>query len=145
LNWFIATGISNHQRGCAIDVSLARVIDQAYASAGQYRYLTVNEFSLYEMPSPMHELSVKAAIYRRPVSSDSATAWQNATWSDGMAANEAAQNLQKYCTDAGLTPLSSEWWHFNDLTTRATIPSNSMGDYVLSECVSVLPVQPQEG
>jgi D-alanyl-D-alanine dipeptidase len=145
LNWFIATGISNHQRGCAIDVSLARVVSQEYASAGQYRYVTVTEFSIYEMPSAMHELSVKAAIYRRPVSSDSATAWQNATWSEGMAGNEPAQNLQKYCTDAGLTPLSSEWWHFNDLATRATIPSNSMGDYVLTECVSELPAQPTEG
>ncbi len=139
LTWFISTGISNHQRGCAIDVSLAKVVKREYAAAGQFRYGAVTEFSFYEMPTPMHELSAAATIFTRAIASDSATAWQNATWSNAMSGSEPAQNLQRYCTDAGLTPLASEWWHFNDLETRASIPSNSMGDYILTECLSAVP------
>jgi D-alanyl-D-alanine dipeptidase len=144
LTWFISTGISNHQRGCAIDVSLARVDRREYATSGQFRYLTVPEFTFYEMFTPMHELSAAATIYTRAIDSGSATSWQNATWSQAMAGSEPAQALQRYCTDAGLTPLASEWWHFNDLETRAAVPSNNSGDFVLTECFSAVPVLADE-
>ena len=40
---------------------------------------------------------------------------RQAELSASMAASEPARGLQRYCTGAGLTPLASEWWHFNDL------------------------------
>jgi D-alanyl-D-alanine dipeptidase len=56
-----------------------------------------------------------------------------------MRGNDAAQRLQKYCTDAGLTPLASEWWHFNDLYTRQLVTNTGTGDFVLTECLSIPP------
>lgn len=54
--------------------------------------------------------------------------------------NESAIFLQQYCTNAGLSPLASEWWHFNDLATLELIRNNgNMGNYYLSTIVSSVP------
>lgn len=54
--------------------------------------------------------------------------------------NEAAIKLQNYCSNAGLTPLASEWWHFNDLAARDTTSNNnSKGQYTLTELYSLSP------
>lgn len=34
---------------------------------------------------------------------------------------EDALRLKRYCTQAGLSPLASEWWHFNDLEAKEAI------------------------
>jgi D-alanyl-D-alanine dipeptidase len=89
------------------------------------------------MPTPIHELSAAAVVFAYPVSS-SLTGWQGVALSEGMKESPAAQSLQKYCTDAGLTPLASEWWHFDDLHTSKNI-TGSTGAYYLMECFSVAP------
>ena len=92
------------------------------------------------MPTPIHELSKAAATFVKPVASHSPTAWKSAGMMDSMAENEPALALQTYCTGAGLTRLTSEWWHFNDLDTRTLVLENlSTGGYKISQCLSVAP------
>ncbi len=138
ISWFIATSASNHQHGYAVDMSLARVGSVRECLSGTYRYIRVETSKLYDMPTAMHELSRAAATFTTPVSSNSETAWRSAVLAPTM--NEPAIGMQRYCTDAGLTPLASEWWHFNDLTTRAGVLSNlGNGDFFITRCRSIAP------
>ena len=92
------------------------------------------------MPTAIHELSMAAATFTQPVGQHSDTAWRRATLSPTMAANKPALALQRYCTEAKLTPLASEWWHFNDLQAFNEVGSySSKGDYVITECLSMAP------
>jgi len=118
---FIAYGISNHQMGYAIDTSLGNIIGTDYIVTGKYKYPKYNYIE-HIMPCQIHELSVKATLANA----------KN---------NKYAQNLQKYCKDAGLSPLSSEWWHFNDETANAGIPGGkrSDGKYFITELYSISP------
>ena len=133
--WFINTGVSNHQKGLAIDVSLAKVIDTSKDQIGDYEYQKIEEYEEYEMPTPMHELSVLAVRFTVPISSASKTAWQTATFTDSM--NTPVKELQTYCTDAGLTPLASEWWHYNDLDSVSE--ENGTGNFYITEIYSQVP------
>ena len=137
-NWFIATSISNHQMGYAIDVTLAKITEQQEFVIGDYTATAVTGYTEYTMPTTIHELSMASATFTRPVKSSSPTAWLQANLADTM--NEAAILLQRYCTDAGLTPLASEWWHFNDLDARfATEDNSSKGEYLLDATMSEAP------
>ena len=136
--WFISNGYSNHQKGFAIDVSLGKVWDTEVQQCGSYSYLRITDYSLYEMPTQMHELSMAAATFTAPVAVNSATAWKSAQLAEGM--NEPALGLQRYCAGAGLTPLASEWWHFNDLETRAKVLERSgTGGFEIKVCLSSAP------
>jgi len=140
ISWFIATGASNHQQGYAMDVSLAKVTKAHAARIGGYSYVQVDEYEEYAMPTPIHELSMAAATYTKPVAIFSDTAWRKATLAPAMAANQPALALQRYCTSAKLTPLASEWWHFNDLLAqRQTKDWPSRGDYQVRDCRSAIP------
>ncbi|MBM6977329.1 M15 family metallopeptidase [Intestinimonas butyriciproducens] len=140
LSWFISTGISNHQKGYAVDVSLARISAAETRQTGGYRYLRVTEYQLYDMLTPIHELSCSAAIFTAPVNSYSATLWKSAEQTPAMAGSAPAQGLQGYCTGAGLTPLASEWWHFNDLNTYQRISDNQgTGGFTITQCLSRTP------
>ena len=137
-NWFIATSISNHQMGYAIDVTLAKITEQQEFVIGDYTATAVTGYTEYTMPTTIHELSMASATFTGPVKSSSPTAWLQANLADTM--NEAAILLQRYCTDAGLTPLASEWWHFNDLDARfATEDNSSKGEYLLDATMSEAP------
>ncbi|WP_434351919.1 SH3 domain-containing protein [Trichococcus flocculiformis] len=137
-NWFIATSISNHQMGYAIDVTLAKITEQQEFVIGDYTATAVTGYTEYTMPTTIHELSMASATFTGPVKSSSPTAWLQANLADTM--NEAAILLQRYCTDAGLTPLASEWWHFNDLDARfATEGNSSRGEYLLDATMSEAP------
>ena len=130
---FIAMGYSNHQRGFAMDVSLAKVWSTREEQVGDYTVLQVVDYDLYEMPTPMHELSADAVTFTRPTG-----AWRTAEPAPGM--NDPAFALQRYCTDAGMTPLSSEWWHFNDYAARDLAGGRlSVGDFHIGSCVSTAP------
>lgn len=140
ISWFIATGASNHQEGYAMDVSLAKVTKAHMEGIGGYSVVQVDEYEKYTMPTPIHELSMAAATYTRPVAIFSNTAWRTATQAPAFAANEPAKALQRYCTSSKLTPLASEWWHFNDLAAHAQIRDYpSKGNYMIVECLSVSP------
>ena len=137
-NWFIATSVSNHQMGYAIDVTLAKITEQQEIVIGDYAATAITGYTEYTMPTTIHELSMASATFTGPVKSSSPTAWLQATLADTM--NEVAILLQRYCTDAGLTPLASEWWHFNDLDARFSTEGNSSkGEYLLDATMSVAP------
>lgn len=134
IGWFIATSLSNHQRGVAMDTTLVHVTDTTEQSIAGCPFVRVTGDE-YEMPSVMHELSSLAACFTKPVNSSSKTAWRSATAASGM--TEGAFLLQKYCTDADLTPLASEWWHFNDLDAQSIVSGSSgRGKFYIEGCLS---------
>ena len=98
----------------------------------------VADYEELQMPTKMHELSNLAATFTSPVNSKSKTAWESATLSPSM--TEAAITLQEYCTSCGLTPLASEWWHFNDLDVKKAVGNNrSDGNFMITQCCSQIP------
>lgn len=140
ITWFIAGGVANHQQGYAVDVGLAKVTSAVEKYTNGYRHVRIITFEQYKMPTPIHELSQAAATFTAPVAIFSSTAWQKAELSASMAASEPARGLQRYCTDAGLTPLASEWWHFNDLEAYFQVQDNlGRGDFTISYIRSVAP------
>ncbi len=143
ISWFISGGYSNHQRGYAMDVGLAKVTSLEERSTGGHRYVRVKDYEMYQMPTPIHELSREAATFTKPVAINSTTAWKTAELSPGM--NQEALALQRYCTGADLTPLASEWWHFNDLHTRELVfEVQGIGDFTIDGNRSAAPVIPEE-
>ena len=138
IGWFIAAGVSTHQMGCAIDTSLVRVKEITWNLCGGYVYPTVTAYTDGTMPTPIHELSIAAASLSKPVNSGSKTAWKSIPAAAGM--TEDALRLRAYCTAAELYPLASEWWHFNDLDTKAAVKDlHVTTPYHLNACVSQIP------
>ena len=138
ISWFISQRVSTHQKGCAMDVSLGRVDAISYRLAGEYKYSVVTQHTPCAMPTPIHELSAAAISLIKPVSSASASAWKDVEPAATM--TEDALRLKRYCTEAGLSPLASEWWHFNDLEAVAAIGENFCTDvYYLNTCCSRIP------
>jgi len=139
MSWFIATGVSNHQIGYAVDVSLAGVREMIELETGAYKYRQITRAEYYEMPSHIHELSVLSISLNRPINPDLLDSWRGAALSEGMKNSPDAQKLRRYCTEAGFTPLASEWWHFNDLYTRFAMSRTGNGNFAISEILSVPP------
>ena len=136
--WFIAQVLSNHQRGIAMDVSLVKINDYEVGKTGEYKYMVITDYTEEQMPTQMHELSNKAISMSYAVDSNSKTAWEKVPVAKNM--TDGAIRLRDYCVSAGLTPLCSEWWHFNDLDARENIGSNySTGRYYITECYSAIP------
>lgn len=128
MGWFIDTGISNHQKGMAIDVSLGKIERQEERKVGEYLWNSVADYTEYAMPTEIHELSTASVAFSSPVASLSSSEWRNVRASETM--NNEALLLQRYCADAGLTPLASEWWHFNDLDCLGFV-EGSTGQYFI--------------
>ena len=119
-NWFIAKSISNHQMGFAVDISLGKIITTNELELTEDLKLNIpDEIQEFQMPTPMHELSNTAVALKYPVNSLSKTAWKNVKPAATM--TEDAKLLQQYLVTTGMTPLPSEWWHFNDLDARAAL------------------------
>lgn len=138
ISWFIASRPSTHQMGCAMDTSLARVTATAERRCGGYTYRVVTGYTLCEMPTPIHELSAAAVSLLKPVNSYHPTAWKDIGPAKSM--TEDALKLKEFCTGAGLSPLASEWWHFNDLDTKTLIGERFTTDpFYLDTCLSVIP------
>ena len=119
-----------------MDVSLVNINLTEKRKMGNYAYTIVTDYTECSMPSNMHELSTKAVAFSKPVSSkNDRNAWKNVSLAKNM--TEGAKQLQKYCTTAGLTPLASEWWHFDDLDAKAAITNKGVnGEYYLKDNVS---------
>ena len=138
LAWFINTGISNHQRGVAIDVSLGQVVAAKTVSTGGHEFLRITEYIEFEMQTEMHELSMASAIFTSPVSVNSTTAWRDAELTANVTYGTLL--LKEYCTRAGLLPLASEWWHFNYLPgVRATEAFGVTGNFYIERIYSIPP------
>lgn len=133
-SWFIANGVSNHQQGYAIDVSLASITSVDTLKYGVISLKVPKDYKEYEMPTPIHDLSPAAATLVHGVNSLSPSAWKSVPAAKTM--NNNAYLLQKYCVDNGLTPLASEWWHFNDLDARRLTGGSGKGQFVPSRNLS---------
>ena len=126
MTYFINTGYSNHQRGFAVDVGLVKVKQTQVRTTGGREYLAVTDYIEYDMPTAIHELSMAAASTLAPGSD---------TLTDTM--NDPAIALRGYFTGAGMSPLESEWWHFNDWNARNLAKDNlSTGKFEISRCYS---------
>lgn len=137
--WFIAQVLSNHQRGIAMDVSLVKINDYEVKETGKYKYMEITDYEEEDMPTQMHELSNKAISMRYAVDSNSKTAWKDVPLAKGM--TDGAIRLRNYCVGAGLSPLCSEWWHFNDLDARENIGNKySSGRYFITKNYSSIPM-----
>jgi len=119
IGWFIAKNLSNHQRGVAMDCSLVKIKEKETKQCGEYEYITVTKYSEYKMPTDIHELSPYAKTFENPFLPSRADGWKEGVLSTGMLICVGTQRLQKYCTNNGLTPLPSEWWHFEDRTVTS--------------------------
>ncbi len=138
ISWFIATSLSNHQMGFAVDTSLGEVADYEVAKVGKYTFNRVTRYNPCDMPSPMHELSVRSINYVHSYSSTNPVGWESVPLAPTM--TNDAKLLQWFCVSAGMTPLASEWWHFNDLDTYTLVRNlNHTGEFYTSVCVSSLP------
>jgi D-alanyl-D-alanine dipeptidase len=135
---FLAPAPYNHQRGTAIDVSLGIIVQQETRTAGDYIYTYITQCVEYQMQTPVHELSIASAVFKRWVNARTFTGWLSGEFSDS--ATEATKTLQKYCTDAGLTPLATEWWHFNDLNWSPPLVDVGMtGEFFIEKTYSRKP------
>lgn len=138
LGWFIAKKLSSHQRGSAVDVSLAHNILYRNYEVNNYNFERAIGYEEYKMPSAMHELSTAAIAFDRPVNSNNDTEWRKAKLASTM--TESAIKLQKYCTDEKLSPLVSEWWHFNDLQAKNNTKDNpGLGRFEITDLYSEMP------
>ncbi len=133
LDYFVATGVSSHQQGIAVDVTLAQVLETERRITGDLFYEVPTVYEAYQMPTAIHDLCLDAASMPYPIALKAD--WASVPRSSTM--NQASILLQNYCTQAGFYPLASEWWHFNDLS--ASNYWRNYGDFYLSEIVSVAP------
>jgi len=138
LSWFMATKMSNHQRGAAFDVSLGKVLTHSIIQTGEVFIMRITEYDEYTMPTAMHELSPLAIALARPVTPRSRDAWRDVPLADTM--TPGAVLLQNYFDKAGFTPIASEWWHFNDLDgVTVSTELGIEGSFFIGEILSVLP------
>ena len=137
ISWFISTGTSNHQRGTAVDVSLAFVLASETGASGRFAYTYITAFEQRIMPTEMHELSALAASLEEPVSGH---AWQSVFTAHSM--TQGSRLLRTYFTNAGFTPIASEWWHFDDREGTAIARRYGLqGDFFIDSIYSIEPWQ----
>ena len=135
IRWFLARSPYNHQRGTAIDVSLGRIDYYEIRATGDYAFIHISGYTAYPMQTLMHELSIAAVVFKTPAHARSLTAWKDAEFAD--AATFGTRELHRYLTDAGLIPLASEWWHFNDLVhTELAVEVDITGKFVTESTYS---------
>ncbi|MCL2775680.1 MAG: D-alanyl-D-alanine carboxypeptidase family protein, partial [Oscillospiraceae bacterium] len=145
VSWFAASGKSNHQEGYAVDLSLAKVNSVSFVPLANPAYKIANlTFTNCNMVTPIHDLTVDSAVYQYQAGMViyDKTAWQSYTQTAAFAGNADCKRLQKYCTDAGLTPFASEWWHMNDIDARNALGDRTdiLGDWELTTNASILDI-----
>ena len=127
--WFINTGVSSHQLGYAVDVGLAKVLATEELKTGEYKHRFISQYETYNMPSAIHELSIRSIAVVSPRSTE---------LSEGMINSPPALDLRSYLVDAGFTPLASEWWHFDDMHTARSM-TYSTGNFEVRYIFSIPP------
>lgn len=143
LGWFISTGLSNHQRGAAIDVSIGTVRNYEYRRVGDFIYRHILEHRAHIMPSRMHELSPWAALFDSPRSATLAQITGGTVRLTENARLDGVAALHQAIAGAGTAfmPLASEWWHFDHTASIATANANGIrGDFFTETVYSWKPV-----
>lgn len=138
IDFFIHGGTSLHQMGVAVDVCLAKIHEKTKKNLGNFTITEITDYTEYTMPTPIHELSNRSVVFTAPLPLSHLEAWRTMPLAPTM--NEWAILLQSYMTQAGLYPLESEWWHFEDaLALDQNKGQTSKGDFVLQQVHSHLP------
>ena len=138
LGWFMATTMSNHQRGVAFDASLGRILSYEIMQADDVFFAKEITYNEYRMPTAMHELSPLAISLAEPAPSRDRDAWRAIPLADTM--TPGAIILRNYFDRAGFTPIASEWWHFNDLSGLVVASELGIeGAFYIDDVLSVLP------
>ncbi len=138
IGWFIHSSISNHNRGAAIDLTLAQVNEISEKVVGDFVVREVTDYSIYEMQTPFHELSVNSALFEEPISSMDRDGWRELDFNPDVV--DASKRMVDYMVQAGFTPLASEWWHFNDLDALEALgPDASVGDFDITRSINSQP------
>ena len=138
ISWFMATTISNHQRGAAVDASLGKILSFEIIRAGEVFFAKKVTYEEYDMPTDMHELSPLAISLTSPVTSRDRDAWREIP--DAATMTPGAVLLRSYFDKAKLTPIASEWWHFNDLDgVEAAKEIDIAGVFFIDEILSASP------
>lgn len=142
--WFIITdGISNHQVGAAMDVSLVTVHSTEERQVGDYLVKIVTDYSELEMQTPMHELSVASVIFDKKIPSKEKELLLAEPLN--VLVTEPTIRLHQYAKEAGFTPIASEWWHFNDLDAVESLGEMSgQGKFRISETMNQKPLLENE-
>ncbi|MCC5896075.1 MAG: SH3 domain-containing protein [Alkalibacterium sp.] len=143
MNWFINESVSNHQRGLAVDLTLARIETLEDRIIDHYIVPQIIEYAVYEMYSPIFELSTAAAMLMRPIAARDRVGWQEIPYQDYV--NEEALRLEAYMFEADLIPIASEWWHFNDIDVLEEF-EEELGDggFQLERLLNQLPSSVEE-
>ncbi|MBQ2405927.1 MAG: hypothetical protein II312_04510 [Lachnospiraceae bacterium] len=116
---FLKDKLSAHQKGTAIDVSLVRVDSIQKFYSGDYDYIKVTEYLEYKG---------KTAIYE----------WRNNI--SEIDEDKEVCRLCEYLSEAGMEPVSLEWWHFNDLANAEEINNaDASGQFYLKDYFGAVP------
>lgn len=138
MTWFINMNVSNHQRGLAIDVSLARIDEISEQIVGDYQVPEITAYTEYQMHTPIHELSVDSAIFDRPIAARDRQGWREMTVNPEV--TEPSLRMQAYLVEAGFTPLASEWWHFNDIDALDDLDEDAgTGEFRINQALNSAP------
>lgn len=138
MTWFINMHVSNHQRGVAVDVTLARIDELSERIVGDYHFPEVLAYTEYQMHTPIHELSIESAIFDRPIAARDRNGWRELNINPEM--TEPSLRMQEYLVAAGFTPLASEWWHFNDVDALDDMDEHAgIGEYRITELLNSEP------
>ena len=143
LTWFISTGISNHQRGAAVDAMIGNIIRYGQSQVGDYIFMNILFLDDLDrhMPSPIHELSPRAAIVSSP-RDITAQHLINGNIAMTERVTSVVRDLQRYFGLGGFTGLSSEWWHFNHPPSVSEANAKGItGDFIISSTQSRPPVK----
>lgn len=140
LSWFITTGISNQQRGAAVDVTLARVHDTEILQTGGYSFIRVVDYTEIITPSPLHELSPASSIVNTPRGITPSDILGDAMEMTGPAMSNGIARMQYIFASAGFRPLASQWWHFNhDPGVSLATTAGITGEFYTQTIYSVPP------
>ena len=111
-SWFVASGVSSHNTGCAVDVFMLDADSEYEVVLGD------GEAINYEPLSDIGDGTVTQTDYPTPI--DECSEWSTyadypgGPISDKIAGSVFATKLHDIMTKAGFTQLSSEWWHYDD-------------------------------
>lgn len=142
MSWFISSGVSNHQRGLAVDLTLAQINERGERTVGDFIVPEVLDYSVYEMYTPIFELSTASAMLMRPISARDRTGWQEIPYQEYV--NEEAIRLEEYMFEADMIPIPSEWWHFNDIDILEEYEEElGNGDFYLDSFFNQKPIRTQ--
>ncbi len=99
-SFFVASALSAHNIGCAIDVTMVRGLEEA------------------DMPTKMHVLSGDAVLLNASGGRMAADLYGKpySYYAENFVATmtDDAKRMCAYMIEAGMTGLGSEWWHFQD-------------------------------